>query len=126
MNRRRWMVAGLVLLLAAGGLFHLSRQRCFSLILPSFCRVETAEKIVALSFDDGPTEAGVAATLPVLRAAGAKATYFVVGQEAERRPELLRLLLAEGMELGNHSWSHVRMAGVTPGLRPRRSTGPRP
>lgn len=47
MTFRRWLVAGLLLLMAAGGLSQLSRERCFSLILPSICRAETAEKVVA-------------------------------------------------------------------------------
>jgi peptidoglycan/xylan/chitin deacetylase (PgdA/CDA1 family) len=115
-KHRRWIVAGLALLLATGGLFQLSRERCFSLILPSICRVETSDRVVALSFDDGPTDRGVAATLPLLKAAGARATFFVVGSQAAARPDLLRLLVASGMELGNHSWSHRRMVGITPGF----------
>jgi peptidoglycan/xylan/chitin deacetylase (PgdA/CDA1 family) len=114
MTRRRWIAAGLALLVAIGGLFQLSRERCFSLILPSICRVETRDKVVALSFDDGPTDLGIATTLPLLKAAGARATFFVVGEQAAARPDLLRLLLASGMELGNHSWSHRRMVAITP------------
>lgn len=113
-GERGWMAAALLLLAAVAGLFQLSRERCLSLLHPTICRMETSERIVALSFDDGPTRIGVEATLPLLAATGARATYFVVGHEAERRPWLLRHLRQAGMELGNHSWSHVRMVGRTP------------
>lgn len=92
----------------------LSNARCFVLTGPVVCRVETAEPLVALSFDDGPTEAGLAAVLPVLEQYDAHATFFVVGREASARPELLATLAQAGHEVGNHSYSHQRMV-----LRPQ-------
>jgi peptidoglycan/xylan/chitin deacetylase (PgdA/CDA1 family) len=99
-------VALVVLLL---GLWQVSRARCFTLAGSITCRVETAQPLVALSFDDGPTESGVDAVLPVLGRYGVKATFFLVGSEAERRPDLVRRLVAAGQEIGNHSYSHQRM-----------------
>lgn len=63
---------------------------------------------VALIFDDGPgpqTEE----VLRELERAGATATFFLVGREAERRPDLARRLRDSGMELGNHTLSHTLM-----------------
>ncbi|MGC8863713.1 MAG: polysaccharide deacetylase family protein, partial [Armatimonadota bacterium] len=68
-------------------------------------RIQTRGKIVALTFDDGP-KPETAALLDVLKASGVKATFFVVGKQAERHPELLRRICDEGHQIGNHSYSH--------------------
>jgi peptidoglycan/xylan/chitin deacetylase (PgdA/CDA1 family) len=60
---------------------------------------------VALTFDDGPG-LDTPAVLRALRKAGAKATFFVVGQELARRPHLARQAVAEGHALGNHTYRH--------------------
>jgi peptidoglycan/xylan/chitin deacetylase (PgdA/CDA1 family) len=98
-----------LLLAAAFTLFQISRARCFSLTGEAICRVETDAPIVALSFDDGPTPDGVAWATSVLRSAHAHATFFLIGAEIPGREALVRQLLAEGHEVGNHSFSHVRM-----------------
>src|ERR1700753_1205548 len=49
---------------------------------------------VALTFDDGPHPEGTPAVLEALAAAGARATFFVIGEQVERRPELVMRLLA--------------------------------
>jgi peptidoglycan/xylan/chitin deacetylase (PgdA/CDA1 family) len=103
--------AAAVALLLAGAviLFQISRARCFSLTGEAICRVETNAPIVALSFDDGPTPEGVAWATSVLRPAHAHATFFLIGAEIPGREAFVRQLLAEGHEVGNHSFSHVRM-----------------
>jgi peptidoglycan/xylan/chitin deacetylase (PgdA/CDA1 family) len=98
-----------LLLAAAFTLFQISRARCFSLTGEAICRVETDAPIVALSFDDGPTPEGIAWATSVLRPAHAHATFFLIGAEIPGREALVRQLLAEGHEVGNHSFSHVRM-----------------
>lgn len=72
-------------------------------------RVETSEPLIALTFDDGPTPRALATLLPLLRQHGVQATFFVTGAELERRPELGVALVADGHELGNHSYTHPRM-----------------
>lgn len=99
-----------LLLAAAFTLLQISRARCFSLTGEAICRVETNEPIVALSFDDGPTPEGVAWATSILGPAHAHATFFLIGAEVPGREALVRQLLAEGHEVGNHSFSHVRMA----------------
>jgi peptidoglycan/xylan/chitin deacetylase (PgdA/CDA1 family) len=61
---------------------------------------------VALTFDDGPRAEFTPAVLDLLRAAGARATFFLEGRRVERHPDLVRRMLAEGHELGNHGYEH--------------------
>jgi cellulose synthase/poly-beta-1,6-N-acetylglucosamine synthase-like glycosyltransferase/peptidoglycan/xylan/chitin deacetylase (PgdA/CDA1 family) len=65
---------------------------------------------VALTFDDGPGE-WTEAILDVLSGHGAQATFFVIGRAAERHPDLIRRMDAEGHEIGNHTWSHQQLTG---------------
>ena len=71
--------------------------------------VRTSARVVALSFDDGPDPRWTPATLAVLARYGAHATFFVVGRHVVEYPELVREELAAGDELGNHTYSHVRL-----------------
>ena len=111
-RRILWIAIALVSILAIlEALWVVSRARCFALVGEMICRVETDRPLVALTFDDGPTERGVAAALPHLRAGGAKATFFLIGREVGERPHLVRRIVAEGHEVANHSLSHRVMIG---------------
>ncbi|HJX44092.1 MAG TPA: polysaccharide deacetylase family protein, partial [Geodermatophilus sp.] len=66
---------------------------------------------VALTFDDGPGPY-TALLLDELRAAGVRATFFVVGRAAAARPDLVREAVADGHAVGNHTWSHPRLPDV--------------
>jgi peptidoglycan/xylan/chitin deacetylase (PgdA/CDA1 family) len=61
---------------------------------------------VALTFDDGPWPDSTRAILDTLKRLHAKATFFVIGELAQARPELIRAELKAGMEVQSHSWSH--------------------
>ena len=102
------IVAVLALLV---GLNSLSKAPCLQLVGDLTCRVETDDKIVALTFDDGPTPRGVAAVLPILDRYDARATFFLIGEDLKRRPQAARQILAAGHELGNHTYSHQRNVG---------------
>jgi peptidoglycan-N-acetylglucosamine deacetylase len=69
-------------------------------------RGPAGERRIALTFDDGPDPAWTPRVLDRLAAAGVHATFFVVGERAERAPDVVRRMAAEGHEVGNHSWSH--------------------
>lgn len=60
---------------------------------------------IALTFDDGPGPY-TAHLLDILKAADARATFFVLGERVARSPELVARMVAEGHEVGNHSWNH--------------------
>lgn len=66
------------------------------------------EPVVALTFDDGPTE-HTDEILDALAAREVRATFFVLGAAAERRPAVLERIAAVGHTIGNHSWSHPRI-----------------
>lgn len=74
---------------------------------------DNSSKKIALTFDDGPHYKYTAEILDILNEYDAKATFFVVGELAERYPELILRELAEGHEVGNHTWSHPKMANLT-------------
>jgi peptidoglycan/xylan/chitin deacetylase (PgdA/CDA1 family) len=70
--------------------------------------------LIALTFDDGPDEEVTPRVLEVLARHGAKATFFVLTDEAERRPQLLRRILGEGHEIGLHFDRHDRITALPP------------
>lgn len=61
---------------------------------------------IAITFDDGPTEPYTSQILDVLKAHDARATFFVLGARAATAPATLARAVAEGHELGNHTWDH--------------------
>jgi peptidoglycan/xylan/chitin deacetylase (PgdA/CDA1 family) len=64
------------------------------------------DRVVALTFDDGPNEPYTGQILDVLKDEGVHATFFVIGMNAERQPETVRRIVREGNDLGNHSYAH--------------------
>lgn len=66
-------------------------------------------RCVALTFDDGPGE-DTKAVLKALNARGAKATFFLIGQQVDKYPKLVQAEHRDGMELGNHTWDHLNLA----------------
>ena len=73
---------------------------------PCLCRVRTGQKLVALTFDDGPDQANTPALLALLRDQKIPATFFCIGERVALNPDLARQIASEGHELENHSWSH--------------------
>jgi cellulose synthase/poly-beta-1,6-N-acetylglucosamine synthase-like glycosyltransferase/peptidoglycan/xylan/chitin deacetylase (PgdA/CDA1 family)/spore germination protein YaaH len=68
------------------------------------------EHQVALTFDDGPDPQWTPKILDILKAANVKAAFFVVGANAERYPGLVRRIVDEGHEIGNHTYYHPNLA----------------
>ena len=106
-------IAAIALLLSALALWQLSKARCIQIIGDVTCRIETDQKIVALTFDDGPTPEGVDAVLAVLEPRGIAATFFLIGEQMEDHPGQAERLLAAGHELGNHTFMHERNIGFS-------------
>lgn len=75
--------------------------------------VETNDKVVALTFDDGPTK-NTDAILSLLDDFQVKATFFLIGKDIEEHPEEARKIAAAGHQIGNHTYSHKRMVLKSP------------
>ncbi|MBC8136626.1 MAG: polysaccharide deacetylase family protein, partial [Fibrella sp.] len=76
---------------------------------------QTTERIVALTFDDGPNPSPnrTPALLNALQEVKASATFFVVGKMVEKSPELVTRMFNEGHEIANHSFSHPNLTYLT-------------
>jgi peptidoglycan-N-acetylglucosamine deacetylase len=72
-------------------------------------RARPGARRLYLTFDDGPSELHTPVILDLLDQHQIKATFFVVGRDAQVRPELVRRLVSCGHELGNHTLIHPRM-----------------
>ncbi|NLH97898.1 MAG: polysaccharide deacetylase family protein [Chthonomonadales bacterium] len=75
------------------------------------------EKIVALTFDDGPDRRNTPMVLDALKRHGQKATFFLIGEQVPANAELVRRMVADGHAVGNHSWSHPYRLSRDEGLR---------
>lgn len=98
-----------LVLLALVGAWRLAGARTVQLFGTLVHRVETTRPVVALTFDDGPTPLGTDSILAILAEADVRATFFFTGRELAANPELGPRFVAAGHELGNHSYSHVRL-----------------
>lgn len=101
----------MVLALLVGG-YQLMNSRSFQLAGRLVNRVDTTEKVVALTLDDGPSERAPE-VLDLLAAAGVPATFYLNGRDLAARPELGVAIAAAGHEIGNHTYSHRRMVLVS-------------
>jgi chitin deacetylase len=111
----RIVALGLVVVLAAAyGAPRLSNLRSYQLFGHLVDRVDTTARVVALTFDDGPTPQGTDRILSTLRREGVRATFFFTGAELAAHPHLASRFVLEGHELGNHSFSHRRMVLKSP------------
>ena len=77
-------------------------------------RVNTRQKVVALTFDDGPDPTYTPTVLRLARDRGLKLTFFLVGREIQLHPDLVRQEVAEGHAIGNHTWDHQVLTRDTP------------
>lgn len=108
------LAAPAVLLLALLSVRLLARSRTYQLFGTIVAEAHPSAPIVALTFDDGPTDALVDSLVDVLRHHGARATFFLTGRELARSPAAGAKLAAAGHELANHTWSHRRMVLLSP------------
>ena len=79
-------------------------------------RVGTAPHEIALTFDDGPDPEWTPKILDILKAKHVPATFFVIGEQAEMSPGLIQREVAEGHDVGNHSFTHPNMGNIPPGI----------
>src|SRR5262245_35393760 len=114
--RRHTLVA--IGALGAASVWSSPAAAAFAPVVARALRIPTRlarERGVALTFDDGPHAAGTPAVLEQLDRAGARATFFLVGEQVERHPRLAAEIVAAGHEVGLHGYRHRLLLGRTPG-----------
>lgn len=79
----------------------------------SYSRVDTNLPYLALTFDDGPHPTHTPRLLDILKARNVKATFYVVATNARRYPEIMRRIVAEGHEIGNHTINHPNLSKMS-------------
>ena len=73
----------------------------------AYWRMDRHEKAVYLTFDDGPIPEATPFILDTLKAFGIKATFFMVGDNVRKHPELYQRIVDEGHQVGNHTHNHI-------------------
>lgn len=75
--------------------------------------IDPDKPMVALTFDDGPSKRYTGSILDALKENGASATFFVLGSNAQRNPDILQRMVLEGNEIGNHTFSHKQLTTLS-------------
>ena len=70
-------------------------------------KIPTKKNVLYLTFDDGPTEKVTREILEILKTENAKATFFCVGKNVEKHPDLFSRIKDEGHAVGNHTHTHL-------------------
>lgn len=102
--------AGVILLVVSiicFALFKISKSRTFQFFGGLTSRIETDQKVVALTFDDAPT-ARTDEVLEILKQKDVRATFFAIGKAMEENPDQAKKIVEDGNQLANHSYSHQR------------------
>jgi peptidoglycan/xylan/chitin deacetylase (PgdA/CDA1 family) len=113
------IIAGVLVLIGAAVMWTLIRptdwilRRLSTLYPGAVFRVDTDERAIALTIDDAPHPDVTPGILRELRAVGAKATFFILGANAQAYPELVDSIRADGHELANHLFTDRMSAGLS-------------
>lgn len=118
MNRILLILLGKVFLFLAivGGTLQYSKAWDHGIFHTPFSELPTKEKVIALTFDDGPSRARTPGLLELLAKYEVKATFFMLGEAIEREPEIAKQVFEEGHLIGNHSYNHPVLVGKSPGF----------
>ena len=68
---------------------------------------------IAMTFDDGPSAENTPRLLDILKQRNIKATFFLIGENVVQNPEIVKRMLAEGHEIGNHTWDHPQLSKLS-------------
>ncbi len=79
----------------------------------SYSSIQTDQMVTAMTFDDGPHPSNTPRLLKILRDRNIKGTFFLVGKNAKAYPALVRQIIAEGHEIGNHTWTHGSLTSMS-------------
>ncbi|MFB8241747.1 polysaccharide deacetylase family protein [Kitasatospora purpeofusca] len=75
--------------------------------------LDAGRKVVAITVDDGPDPRYTPAVLALLDQYGIRASFFLIGENADAHPDLVREVAARGHHIANHSWSHPDLSGLS-------------
>ena len=75
----------------------------------SYSQVNITEKVVAMTFDDGPHPSLTPKLLDILKERNIKCTFFVIGKQVKMYPAIIKRMIAEGHEVANHTWTHASL-----------------
>ncbi len=89
--------------------WQLGKSRNLQLFGDIVSSVDTSEKVIALTFDDGPMPGKTQKILQILKENDVKASFFLVGEAVNAHPEEAEMIIEAGHEVGNHSYTHQRM-----------------
>lgn len=102
-----WIFLTSALAAFLGFMFWASASIRAGVYLKAFCGERTDEKVVYLTFDDGPSEESTQKVLDVLENRGARATFFLIGANVPGNVQTVRRILSGGHGIGIHSYSHA-------------------
>lgn len=101
------MIAASIILLVIAFFVYASCNIRSNIYLKLFCKKQTTEKIVAITFDDGPDPIQTPKVLQVLREQQVPACFFCIGHKIKGNEQLVRQIVDEGHLIGNHSFCHA-------------------
>lgn len=106
----RLLVVSLISIAVVGPMVYaLTKSRDVQLAGELISRIDTQDKVVALTFDDGPVPAHTGETLAVLKEYNALATFYLTGEDCAKNQSQVKMIADGGHEIGNHSYSHPRL-----------------
>lgn len=112
-----WLVYGAIglaySLIVAYGCYFVSS----GFFMPMYCSAKTNNKVIALTFDDGPVASGTPRVLQILKDANVKAAFFCIGERIAGNEAIIKQLHADGHLIGNHSFTHAAFFDIFPATK---------
>lgn len=100
------LIITVILIILAVLLFTIFFDQAIIVRKDTIYHIQSNQKVVALTFDDGPSPIWTPQILDALKAVNVKATFFMLGMHVQRYPEIARRVADEGHEIGNHTYDH--------------------
>jgi peptidoglycan/xylan/chitin deacetylase (PgdA/CDA1 family) len=85
--------------------------------MPMYCSAKTNDKVIALTFDDGPIAPGTPEVVQILKDAGVEAAFFCIGQRIAGNESVIKQLHEDGHLIGNHSFTHAVLFDLFPAAK---------
>jgi peptidoglycan/xylan/chitin deacetylase (PgdA/CDA1 family) len=79
----------------------------------TYFQAHVDQPYIAMTFDDGPSAENTPRLLEILKQRNIKVTFFLIGQNVAAHPDIVRQILADGHEIGNHTWTHPQLSKLS-------------